>query len=215
MGQLLAQLFILTIRLCYEECCLSVFQIPWGPGRMTYHPSASSSPLASTSTSYQHNHQWKPCYPSSTVCPLKCHEPFPPSKCVEPCPPHPCPPVYGPPPLSQQKCSPWATMPTRKSLESIQVQVTDQISSGFWNKKIQALPLSSLQAMVVDCIFLNLPPGLTADREKAWFLRLTPCYWKKGSRIITWSLFVMFLSVIWVVISTLWALSVSIPLFLQ
>ena len=65
---------------------------------------------------------------------------------------------------------------------STQVEVT--APDFIWTKKQDpgssiVLPL----AMVMDCIFLNLPPGLTAGREKAYFLKLTPHCWK-SSRII-------------------------------
>ena len=53
-----------------------------------------------------------------------------------------------------------------------------------WTKKQDpASPIVLPLAVVMDCIFLNLPPGLTAGREKACFLKLTPRCWK-SSRII-------------------------------
>ena len=67
--------------------------------------------------------------------------------------------------------------------------------------------------MVTECIFLNLPPQPTADRVKAWLLKVTPRCWKKCSRIIAWSFCAVCPSVICVVFSTPWALGVSIPCF--
>ena len=92
--------------LCYEQCCLFVFQIPCNPGRMSYyqHPHPHQH-----EHEHHHQHQVKePCHPPPKVCTEKSYEP---------CPPHPC-----PPPVSQQKsppgppCPPWEqkTLPKSK-----------------------------------------------------------------------------------------------------
>ncbi|DAA28939.1 TPA: hypothetical protein BOS_6315 [Bos taurus] len=76
----------------------------------------------------------------------------------------------------------WATMPTMRAEVSTQVEVT--APDFIWTKKQDpGSPIVLPLAMVMDCIFLNLPPGLTAGREKACFLKLTPRCWK-SSRII-------------------------------
>ena len=104
-------------------------------------------------------------------------------------------------------------MPTLWAEVSTQVEVT---APDFIRTKKQQDPGSPVvhpSAMVTDFVFLNLPPQPTADREKACFLKLTPPCWIKSSRIIAWSPFAMCPSVIRIVISTLWELSVSILWF--